>query len=326
MADDFLHYGLLQDLQRVENRAPRRLRQRGDPLHELFDGQFINIFRLSKPLVRELIKLVRPHLPEHPRVTDISIETKVLVALRFFAAGSYQLDVGLSYHFKISQASVSRCINEIVNAVNRPEVFNTYVKFPSTLEELTTIRTAFQRQHNFPGVIGCIDCTHVAIFPPYNNPDNPEYVYVNRKNYHSLNVQLICDDKLKITNVNASFPGSTHDSFIWNQSNVQRVLRRLHLTGETNYFLSGDSCYPLRTWLLIPVEGDFQPGTPEYRYNVRHRSTRSTIERCNGVLKARFRCLLKHRVLHYNPQVAGRIIKNLCVSSQHVYREQYSFG
>jgi hypothetical protein len=88
------------------------------------------------------------------------------------------------------------------------------------LEELTTIRTAFQRQHNFPGVIGCIDCTHVAIFPPYNNPDNPEYVYVNRKNYHSLNVQLICDDKLKITNVNASFPGSTHDSFIWNQSNA----------------------------------------------------------------------------------------------------------
>lgn len=50
----------------------------------------------------------------------------------------------------------------------------------------------FFQKYNFPGIIGCIDCTHVAIFPPKINDDHyPEHIYVNRKNYHSINVQLV---------------------------------------------------------------------------------------------------------------------------------------
>lgn len=55
------------------------------------------------------------------------------------------------------------------------------------------------------------------------------------------------------------------------------------------------------------------------RYNDRQKSTRSLIERCNGVLKMRFRCLLKHRVLHYRPDVCSKIINactvlhNMCI-------------
>lgn len=36
------------------------------------------------------------------------------------------------------------------------------------------------------------------------------------------------------------------------------------------------------------------------------------MQRCNGVLKNRIRCLLKHRVLHYSPVRASSII-NTCV-------------
>ena len=44
-----------------------------------------------------------------------------------------------------------------------------------------------------PGVVGCIDCTHVAIFPPKIDDEHyPEHLYVNRKGYHSVNVQLVC--------------------------------------------------------------------------------------------------------------------------------------
>jgi hypothetical protein len=126
------------------------------------------------------------------------------------------------------------------------------------------------------------------------------------------NVQLTCDANLKILNVNAKYPGSTNDAFIWSRSNVQTFLQELHQRGHKNYFLLGDSGYPLRTWLLTPLEEQPVVNTPEYKYNKAHKNTRAKIESCNGLLKARFRCLLKHRVLHYKPIVACKII-NSCV-------------
>ena len=39
----------------------------------------------------------------------------------------------------------------------------------------------------FPRVIGAIDGTHIAIKSP---PANREAVYVNRKGFHSINVQV----------------------------------------------------------------------------------------------------------------------------------------
>lgn len=53
-------------------------------------------------------------------------------------------------------------------------------------------------------------------------------------------------------------------------------------------------------------------GSQEAHYTTVHVKTRSTVERTIGLLKARFRCLLVHRVLHYTPQVAASIV-NACV-------------
>lgn len=131
--------------------------------------------------------------------------------------------------------------------------------------------------------------------------------------------------------MNAKYPGSTNDAYIWGRSNVLPFLRDLHTAGHNDYFLLGmylvqnnvfsflliktvslgDSGYPLRTWLLIPFQ-NVEPNTIESFYNERHKQTRVKIECCNGVLKARFRCLLKHRVLHYKPRKACEII-NACV-------------
>ena len=44
----------------------------------------------------------------------------------------------------------------------------------------------FYQKAGFPNVIGCIDCTHIRIQAPANN----EHEYVNRKNQHSINVQV----------------------------------------------------------------------------------------------------------------------------------------
>lgn len=50
----------------------------------------------------------------------------------------------------------------------------------------------FYARYQFPGIIGCVDCTHVAIIgPPVNDELYPEHIYINRKGYHSINVQLV---------------------------------------------------------------------------------------------------------------------------------------
>lgn len=154
------------------------------------------------------------------------MQTRVLTALGFFAYGSYQLGIGQDFTLSISQKSVSLSIRSVSNAIVK-HVLKKWVIFLLNLRDLTELKQQFYEKYAFPGVLGAIDCTHVAIIaPPTEDPIYPEHQYVNRKRYHSLNVQLMCDANMQILNVNARFPGSVHDSFIWKNSNVRKALER----------------------------------------------------------------------------------------------------
>ncbi|GBN71510.1 hypothetical protein AVEN_259247-1 [Araneus ventricosus] len=83
----------------------------------------------------------------------------------------------------------------------------------------------------------------------------------------------------------------------------------------------------LRQWLSSGTSSDtpyssVSTGSAEEEYNTAHSRERCVVERCNGVLKIRFRCLLKHRTLHYMPEEACRIINsciilhNLCIEGE----------
>ena len=75
---------------------------------------------------------------------------------------------------------------------------------------------------------------------------------------------------------------------------------------------TGDSRYPQRPWLMTPILNAVE-NSREHTYMQRHIQARNCIECCFGLLKARWRCLLRHRVLHYHPHVAGNIIAACCV-------------
>lgn len=145
------------------------------------------------------------------------------------------------------------------------------------------MKQSFFNNYQFPGTIGAIDCSHVAILKPIIESHN----FLNRKGYYSLNVQLICDSNLMFLNINTNYPGSMHDSFIWSQSNIKEYLTQQFNMGE-QMWLIGDSGYPLQPFLMTPVSNAGE-GTPEQRYNTRHAAARNCIERAIGVLKMRFR-------------------------------------
>ncbi|XP_063915466.1 putative nuclease HARBI1 [Zophobas morio] len=171
---------------------------------------------------------------------------------------------------------------------------------------------------NLPGVIGFVDGTHVAILNPGRDR---EHQYLNRKGYHSKNVQLICGPNNRVYAVNAAHGGASHDAFIWRTSNINTMLQmRLTEDGDRNSWLLGDSGYPLMPYLLTPFPHPPE-NTPESRFNNAHRRARSCIEQCIGILKARFRCLLSERALRYSPPKAGTII-NACVILHNIMVER----
>ncbi|XP_056017428.1 putative nuclease HARBI1, partial [Ostrea edulis] len=108
----------------------------------------------------------------------------------------------------------------------------------------------------------------------------------------------------RFTNAVCKFPGSTHDAYILNNSYLPECVSNLPDGG----WLLGDSGYPLKEWLMTPINN---PRTgQEERYNVAHCRTRNVIERAFGVLKARFRCLHKTGgCLPYKPSKCARIIE-----------------
>ncbi|XP_066600856.1 putative nuclease HARBI1 [Prorops nasuta] len=295
---------------------PRRFFHIRDDPFDLTNEQFIQLFRLSKNAANYVINRVEPHLNPQTRISALDSTTKVMTALRFFASGSYQMDIGNNIYMAVSQPTVSRCIHEVINVMTRPEIMNEWIKFPNTIAEMNELRTQFYRKFEFPGTLGCIDCTHIAIFPPTGNI-NPEHIYVNRKGYHSINTQLICDWRLKIMNINARYPGSAHDTYIWNNSNVKNAIVHLYRQNPNkNFHLLGDSGYSLRPWMMTPI-ADAAENSPEELYNKKQMRCRSLVEQCKGVLKMRFRCLLKHRVLHYSPPTASKIIYTCAIAILH---------
>ena len=48
------------------------------------------------------------------------------------------------------------------------------------------IKSSFEEDGGFPGIIGVVDGTHIHIRAPKHEPDT----YINKKKFHSINVRV----------------------------------------------------------------------------------------------------------------------------------------
>lgn len=176
---------------------------------------------------------------------------------RYLATGKMQLcnsdDLGPS------QQTVSRVIAETLAAFSRPHIMREYLTFPTENAVLQQNKADFMEIANFPGVVGAIDCTHIRITAPKEFPDE----YINRKRYHSINVQIVFNARYEIISCLAKWPGSVHDSRILNESGLKQCFDAGII--PRGCLLLGDSGYPCKPWLLTPYLNP-QPG-PQANYN-----------------------------------------------------------
>ena len=80
-------------------------------------------------------------------------------------------------------------VNNVSYALARKQMH--FIKWPSTEAEIVQIKRGFYDNGGCPGVIGGVDGTQIRIQGPTENEND----YVNRKGFHSINVQAICNHK-----------------------------------------------------------------------------------------------------------------------------------
>ena len=109
---------------------------------------------------------------------------------------------------------------------------------------------------------------------------------------------------MDISNINARYGGTAHDSYVWsNSQSFKFISETLYQAGIRNTWLillyilinfilfsassSGDSGYAQSPWMMTPIAKAVS--AEDETYNVAHRKARNCVERCIGVLKGRFR-------------------------------------
>uniref|UniRef100_A0A8V5GND6 Putative nuclease HARBI1 n=1 Tax=Melopsittacus undulatus TaxID=13146 RepID=A0A8V5GND6_MELUD len=224
----------------------------------------------------------------------LPVAVKVTSALTFLASGSFQTATRDSTG--ISQSAMSNCLAQFLEALQRRAA--RFITFP------TPVRAA-AATGAFPGVLGLVGSMHVALRAPSEN----EPAYRNAGNYHSMNMQVVCDGTGTITNVVAKFPGSCPNAAVLENSALARLLEGARPDGA---WLLGDRSYPLKPWLMTPIAAP--RGAAEERYNTLHHQALSALRRTLALLRLRFGCLDKGRgCLQYAPQKVCQIFLACCI-------------
>ncbi|CAI6344057.1 unnamed protein product [Macrosiphum euphorbiae] len=262
----------------VERIPKRYIRNIEDPFEKYNDNTFLKRYRFPKLIVMDqLLNLLGINYANN-RGLPIPPILQLLTTLRFYATANFQTVCGDLRG--IDQSTVSRIIKRVSHEI--ASRFRDHVKFPQTEAEWSVIRQQFFEIAGMPGVGGCIDCTHIKI----QNPGgiNGE-VFRNRKGWFSLNVQLVCGPLMEIHNLVVRWPGSYHDSFIFNASHACAV----YSNNNHNLILLGDNGYACKPYIFTPL---LNPVTnAEKNYNKAHIKTRNIVERVFGVWKRKFPCL-----------------------------------
>ncbi|XP_035433454.2 putative nuclease HARBI1 [Spodoptera frugiperda] len=274
----------IEEIRNFRNIGSRRrvkiYNSRSNPMEELSESDFKHRYRFSKENMVKIINILRNDLSMDSRGGSIPVELQVMAAIRYW--GRHEIQEDCAEIHGMSQQTLSRTAKRVAIALASKS--SIYIKMPSNLREETETIRKFETICGFPHITGAIDCTHIKIRKV--GGDVGQY-YINRKGHYSINTQMVCNADLKICDIVCHWRGSTHDARIWRESSIKRRFEEREFKGK----LIGDGGYPCTPYLLTPV---LRPrNEAERRYNYSHIRTRNVIERCFGVLKARFRILLE---------------------------------
>ena len=185
---------LLEEENRRGIRLERQFLPRTNPL-DYSNQKILRRFRMTREVLLEVVELIKDDL-EHPTKRSQSIPAllQCSCAIRFFATGQLQDDSGDIFGFH--QSTVSRIVKRVAAALSAKAM--DLIMFPITVQEQRRIKEGFyDEERRIPNVIGIIDGSLIGI----KAPSKDEETFISRKKCHAIDVQGICDNDLKFTNL-----------------------------------------------------------------------------------------------------------------------------
>lgn len=167
----------------------------------------------------------------------------------------------------------------------------------------------------FPNVIGALDGTYIPLRTPVKKIKS---TYVNRHDITALTMQGICDSRKRFLDVFTGVSGKIHDSRVFSLSHISNNIAEI--CDNDTYHLLADSAYPINTFLLTPFKNYGNLTAEQQNYNYRLSRTRVVIENAFGILKQRFRQLIRTDfwLVHTTAKfiIATCVLHNLCINQE----------
>ena len=260
---------------------------------------FYDILRMRRQTFDRLVRDLRPYIQgQHTHWREpIGVEKKVVVTMFKLMHGACIPLV--ADKAALGKSTVHEILRQVCSAISIH--FAHLIAWPTGRRPMR-VAAGFQAKQGLHNCIGAIDGTHIYVTSPPNTIAAADHR--NRHKSFSVLLQGVVDSKCYFTSINTGPPGSLHDSAHFKSTELYRKAEEGTMAGFHDDplawdlglpfppYLVADRGYPLLSWCITPFRMG-PMGLPLTReeawFNRKHSSTRMSVERGFGILKARFK-------------------------------------
>ncbi|KAI8014855.1 Protein ALP1-like [Camellia lanceoleosa] len=256
--------------------------------------KFESVFKISRKTFNYICSLVKEHMMARSanfvfsNGMPMSLNDRVAVALRRLSSGDSLISVADS--FGTNHSTVSQVTWRFVEAIEENGLH--HLQWPSTEQEMTDIKSKFERLRGFPNCCGAIDTTHITML--LSSSEMGSNLWLDREKNHSMILQAIVDPDMRFRDIVTGWPGKMNDFDVLQSSTFFKLCEKgERLKGNTmklsdrtelNEYIVGDSGFPLLPWLVTPYQGK-ELSESEFEFNKRHFATRIVAQRALARLR-----------------------------------------
>ena len=288
------------------------------------DKRFKETFRVTRPTFMYILNNIHVLL-EKETLTEAPISTEFRLATCLYLLGR------VDYMYTISEMTgfgVSTVCSVVVD-VSEPIIKELWTPtvgkhFPSSKEDFVSGMRDFEQLWQICYAFAAIDGCHIPIkCPPGGRESNKEYH--NFKEFFSIVLMAMVDAKGRFIWANCGIPGNTHDSLIFQSTNMYarivngKVIPDFDFVEDgvkMNPLILGDSAFEFRPWIMKPYTNSTL-NKEQRNFNNRLSRARMVIECAFGQLKGRWRILLRKceskTYTVKNMTLAAIVLHNLCI-------------